>query len=194
MDLIVLLRTAEAVVWALVSATPHRTVEGRKLALVTKTGAGEGRPRLSGRWRSGGTSRRSRFNVDRGRVDRGRVDRGQAVAKATPRRRMVRRDADCGIKYQFGGRRISVSGGRVAWLWLGQCIGEQSIRVRAYPWTGCRTVKDDRAEPVRLSSGKLENHVTLPVSSGLPPHGSLESAGSHIPPAAHALHRAVGRT
>lgn len=181
MDLIVLLRTAEAVVLALASATPHRTVDGRKLALVTKTGAGEGKSRPHLRRCSGEASQ---FGSSGQRLD------------ATPGNpasfRWRCRSGGRRLACRLGGERISVSRRRVARLWLGQRIGEQSIRVN--PRNGRSMVMENHPVPVRSFSGEPVRNIATPVHPGFPPHGNPDPAWCQIPPSAHALHRAVGRT
>jgi hypothetical protein len=182
MDLIVLLRTAEAVVWAWVSAAPHRTVEEKKLALVMKTGAGEGKSRLHLR---GCAGHGTQFNS---RVQRSRLAQGDPF-NCKWRRQIGGRS----LVSWSGGERISVSRRRVArLLQQGRHIGEQSIRVN--PRTGRSTAKDHQPAPVHSFSGESASNIATPVHPGFPPHGTPDPAWCQIPPSAHALHRAAGRT
>lgn len=172
MDLIVLLRTAEAVVSALASATPHRTVDGRKLALVTKTGAGRGR-----------------FHVFRPVGCRRQMGAVWPLASGEG----LRQDKDGSTLRRVGGNRISESRRRAARLsGQGRHIGEQSIRVN--PRNGRSMVMESHLLPVHSFSGESVSNKLLPVNPGFPPHGNPEPAGCQIPPSAHALHRAAGRT
>lgn len=182
MDLIVLLRTAEAVVWALVSATPHRTVEGRKLVLVMKTGTGRGRSRLPLRICVGFLSQR--------RTTMLKASSTTGIPASCDRlQRIVRKRFSSGS----GGERFLVSRRRVARLsQRGRRIGEQSIRVN--PRTGRRAMRDDPLALVRSFSGRSARNTAALVHPEFLPHGNPDPAWCHIPPSAHALHRAVGRT
>lgn len=177
MDLIVLLRTAEAVVCALASATPHRTVEGRKLALVTMTGAGEGSFRV--------------LAFEGGRATKvSSMPRSSLKVQGATGRREVRSLVKC-----LGGTRISISRRYAACcLQRERQIGEQSVRIN--PRTGRSKVGNDHpgSASVHLFSGQPSSRRLLPAPPEFPPHGNPEPPGCIIQLPAHAFHRAIGRT